>query len=223
MATRLPPACLFDMDGTLIDSYQLILDAWKHAHHVVCPNLEFDEPKLISLFGRPSMEVIKGVGIPEELQEAYLKEFRSYMQQHLDEVPLKKGVEKILKFLHERRVRMAVVTGARTSSAKYLLTRLGIIEYFDSIIGADATKKGKPHPEPIYTALKQLRINEILKCITFVGDSINDVIAAHSAGITPIYLCHSSDHSLHSKVNTCNGHVIHELNELIPLLESMCN
>ncbi len=223
MASTLPPACLFDMDGTLIDSHQLILDAWKNAHQAVCPELKLDERKLQSLFGRPSREVIKGMEIPKSLQDAYLNEFRSYMQQHREEILLKQGAEKILKHLHERKVRMAVVTGARTSSARYLLKKLEIIDYFDAIIGADATKKGKPHPEPIFTALRQLGIEHIMPCIPFVGDSINDVLAARAAGITPIYLCHDTLHELHSEINKNEGYIIHNFDELIPLIEKLCH
>ncbi len=223
MKNTLPPVCLFDMDGTLVDSSQLILCAWRHAHQKICPHLDLDEKTLVSLFGRPSKEVIKGIGIPERFQANYLREFRSYMLAHRDRIRLMPGVEKVLKYLDENNVRMAIITGARTGSAKYILNNLGIIQYFKAIVGGDATSKGKPHPDPIIKALTQLGINERRRCIPFIGDSINDVMAAHAAEITPIYLCHENAHTLHQKIKNYNGLIIHHITEVIPLLKHSCS
>jgi beta-phosphoglucomutase-like phosphatase (HAD superfamily) len=73
-----PGAILFDLDGVILDSESLIIQSWKTAHKLICPNIEWNEERLLGLMGQPALAIPKGMGIPEELHRDYVNTFRNH-------------------------------------------------------------------------------------------------------------------------------------------------
>ncbi|MHA2245767.1 MAG: HAD family hydrolase [Candidatus Hodarchaeales archaeon] len=182
----IPSAILFDLDGTILDSDPIIIRSWRTAHEQTCPNVEWNENKLLSLMGQPAEAIPYGMGVPESLHHEYLDIFDQQLENL--ELPLFDDVIPVLERMKEKTIPLCVVTGAKTEETFELLIQNKADHFFDEIIGADLTQRGKPYPDPVNLAVKRLHLDSKKKDILFVGDSINDLLSARAAGVTPILL-----------------------------------
>jgi pyrophosphatase PpaX len=89
-----------------------------------------------------------------------------------------------LALLSARGHPMAVVTSKSDALARRGLEHSGILEFFRSIVGFEATTRHKPHPEPVLTALERLGYEPFEAA--FVGDSVHDVEAGNAAGVLTV-------------------------------------
>ncbi|MFX0183082.1 MAG: HAD family hydrolase [Candidatus Hodarchaeota archaeon] len=180
-----PSVFLFDLDGVILDSEPLIIQSWKNAHKYISPDIEWEEEKFLNLMGQPAIAIPKGMGIPEELHGDYVEAFRNHLNRN--ELPIFDDVLPVLDKIKELRIPTSIITGARTKSAVEILNDKNMLHYFSEIIGADLTTRGKPFSDPIVLTLKKLNIT-MNKNVFFIGDSINDLLAARAAGITSVLL-----------------------------------
>jgi phosphoglycolate phosphatase len=129
-------------------------------------------------------------GLPEEefrrLYKAMLRFYEAHSAVHTVPYP---GVRAVLAELAAQGLRMAVVTNKFESFARSVLTQLGLIDTFETVIGGDTLGKGedgqflaKPHPAPILAARSVLGGGRFV----FLGDSTYDVRAAKAAGVPVI-------------------------------------
>jgi pyrophosphatase PpaX len=79
---------------------------------------------------------------------------------------------------------LAVVTSKTTSLAQRGLEHVGVMEYFQTIVGCDSSERHKPDPEPVLLALDRLRYGP--KEALFVGDSVHDIEAGNAAGVLSV-------------------------------------
>jgi phosphoglycolate phosphatase len=82
--------------------------------------------------------------------------------------------------------KLAIVTNKHESATRRILGQLELTRYFDVIIGGDSLVQRKPHPLPVLHALRTLAVAQ--DDAVMIGDSPNDVHAAHGAGIPSIIL-----------------------------------
>jgi pyrophosphatase PpaX len=166
--TRRPLAVLFDLDGTLIDSIELILNSARHAFRGRNGRVPTDA------------EWLTGVGIPLTTM------FSRYAADDADLAALIAGYREYQMANHDRMVRAyeGVVTSKGDALATRGLTHVGLAQYFDVIVGCDSCTRHKPDPEPVLLALERLGYepNEAV----FIGDSVHDVAAGNAAGVTTI-------------------------------------
>jgi len=177
-------AVLFDLDGTLIDSIALIVDAMHHAFE------GFDGP-------RPSAaEWTLGIGTPlwlqlaqyarNEVETNQLRDrYRAFqMLNHDRYIKAYPGVAETLAALEGRGLAMAIVTSKLDQLARRNLEYTGLARHFPFVVGVESTTKHKPEPEPVLFALEKLAVPAAET--VFVGDSPHDVSAGNSAGVTTV-------------------------------------
>ena len=177
-------AALFDFDGTLVDTTELIYQSMRHATGEVLGR-EIPREILLANVGQPlprQMEIIDA-----ERAEALLESYRLHNQEHHDaligEFP---GVEKSLGRLRAAGVRVAVVTSKRRFSVEMALKRFpGLGEVVDRFVTMEDTTEHKPHPEPLLKGLEFLG-DVPPEEAAYVGDSPFDVAAAKAAGVTSV-------------------------------------
>src|SRR5262245_17586589 len=184
MSSERTTAVLFDLDGTLIDSIELIL---KSAHHAFA--------------GRdghvPSdAEWLTGVGIPlQAMMQRYARDdaevaaliakYREYQLAHHDRlVRAYDGVVETVDLLRGRGHALGVVSSKTTCRAKRGLETAGLDGHFDLIVGCDSCERHKPDPAPVLFALEQLGYAP--EEAVFVGDSVHDINAGNAAGVRTI-------------------------------------
>jgi pyrophosphatase PpaX len=175
-------AILFDLDGTLLDTRELILSSFRYATRVVLGEQLPDE-RLLPYIGIPLIYQMRRIA-PEHADEL-MRVYREHNARVHDElIRYFEGTREALEELCDEGRRLAVVTSKRNEPAHRGLERFGLEDYFQLIIGSDDTDKHKPDPEPLLLAAARLSVPPAA-CV-YVGDSPFDMQAARSAGITAV-------------------------------------
>ncbi len=171
---------LFDNDGTLVDTYNLILTSFQHATRIVLQR-EISENVLMRKVGQPLSVQMKDFTDDTALQEELLRVYREYNHAHHDqEVRVFEGVLDGLAQLQERGYLMGVVTGKMHWLAWRGLEVTGAAPYLQCCIGPDDCPKYKPDPDPVLAGVRALGLAPE-ECM-YVGDSPVDIAAGNAAG-----------------------------------------
>ncbi len=172
---------LFDLDGTLIDSVELILRSYRHTlrtHRGVEPP---DELWLKGLGTPIRVQLRQWTDDPAEI-DAMAQTYTTYNLEHHDAlVRPYDGIVSAVTRLRERGKRLGLVTSKVRSTALRGLRLAGIADAFDVIVGADEVFHPKPHPEPVLTALERLGVGR--EDVVFIGDARHDMVCGRAAGV----------------------------------------
>ena len=177
-------AALFDFDGTLVDTTDLIYQSMRHAAGEVLGR-EVSRKVLMANVGQPLPRQMKLLSA--EHAEALLNSYRLHNEENHDalikEFP---GVEEALARLRWAGVQVAVVTSKRRFSVDMALKSFpGLGEVVDQWVTMEDTNEHKPRPEPLHKGLELLG-NVPREEATYVGDSPFDVAAAKAARVMSI-------------------------------------
>jgi HAD superfamily hydrolase (TIGR01549 family) len=169
-----PDAILFDMDGVLVDS----LDSWWAALDDAMRFFKQDglsrEEFVEKYWGQDLYYTLEKLGFdPGIVNRCNL----SY-ENHIDKVKIHQGVKETLERLDG--IKKGIVTNTPRNRAFQIVRMLGIEQFFDTIVTSDDVSRGKPSPEIVFKACKNLGV-EPEKTI-LVGDTRSDVDAGHDAG-----------------------------------------
>lgn len=170
-------AVLFDLDGTLINSNDLILKSFKHTFKSIL-NLELSDEEISLNFGKPLQEIFKNYD-SEKIEEMINTYRKINLELHDKECKEFLGVKEMLKALKNKGIKIGVVTSKKKDMAERGAKLMGIFDYFDVFITPECTKKHKPYGEPVLKACEILGVspNEAL----MVGDSPYDILAGKNA------------------------------------------
>lgn len=176
-----PRAVLFDLDGTLIDTVELILTSYRHTVQVHGLEPVPDEVWLEGLGIPLRVQFTRFTSDPDQLQ-ALVTTYRDHNHIHHDllvaEYP---GVREGVGELHGAGMKLAVVTSKMHGGLERGLRVAGLDGFFDVLIGADDVRNPKPHPEPVLMALDRLGVSA--SEAVFVGDSPHDMASGRAAGV----------------------------------------
>ncbi len=173
--------CLFDLDGTLIDSIGLIMASFRHTMRTHLGSVP-DETRWRAGFGTPLRTQLRAFARDDEEAARMVDTYRAYTDAHHDRLLAPyAGIGQGLAALHRAGVHLAVVTSKTHALARRGLARCGLNHYFDVLVGFDDVAEHKPHPAPVLAALERLgaQPSEAL----FVGDSPHDIRAGRAAGV----------------------------------------
>jgi pyrophosphatase PpaX len=170
-------AVLFDLDGTLIDTTNAIVQSLRHTvWYFTGEKRDLDGfRKYLGITLDDAMRELVPSD-PDAAREIYVEH---NLARHEELVKAFPGAESTLKTLRKSAVRTAIVTSKRRNSAAVGLRITGLEGLFDAEVYYDDTERHKPDPEPILRALDLLGITE--GKVLMVGDSIYDVRAAKNA------------------------------------------
>ncbi len=175
-----PLALLFDLDGTLIDSIDLLVD---------CMEAAFADRTR-----RPTRaQWIAGIGTPLRTQlaewcegaadiQTVVEQYRAHQDLHLEPMTsLFPGVAETLAWARTAGHATAIVTSKGRGMTDRSLRHVGLDHAFDAIVTFEETTGHKPLPDPVFLALERLEINA--DRALFVGDSPHDMGAGRAAGV----------------------------------------
>src|SRR5262245_21642366 len=178
------PAVLFDLDGTLIDSIELILNSSRYAFTSldrVCPS----DAECLTGVGIPLSTMFRRYARDESDLEVLIRAYREYQMANHDRlVRCYDSVADALSQLQQRGHQIGVVTSKSDALAMRGLATSGILGFVDTIVGCDSCSRHKPDPEPVRLALERLG-REPHEAV-FVGDSVHDMEAGNAAGVITI-------------------------------------
>jgi pyrophosphatase PpaX len=172
---------LFDLDGTLIDSVQLILDSFHHtlAAHGLPP--------------RSDDQWLAGVGTPLTAQfaewkdaagtmESLIETYRDYnLANHDRMVRGYPGVAEAVRAIRRAGRSTGLVTSKNRRGALRGLRLVGLEDAMDVLVCADDVVNPKPHPEPVEKAVRLLGADPT--STVYAGDSIHDLHSGRGAGV----------------------------------------
>ncbi|HJU72480.1 MAG TPA: HAD-IA family hydrolase [Gemmatimonadaceae bacterium] len=174
-------AVLFDLDGTLIDTVELIVSSARYAFS------DRDGPRptdaqWITGLGTPLITQFREWARDEEEVTRLVARYREFQMAHHDSLTREyAGVREALDALRARGYRTGIVTSKLNALARRGLTCVAIDDCFECIVGCDDTTRHKPDPEPVLHALDRLGIQPARAA--FVGDSPFDIAAGNAAGV----------------------------------------
>jgi pyrophosphatase PpaX len=172
-------AVLWDLDDTLLDTLPGRMRALAHAYETRVGG----KTDPIALWRSHRGGTLEDLG-RRLLGDDYMRfttVYRDYYYGLASDIRPYPEVELVLRAFVEAEIPMAVVTSKIAWGATEELTKAGLLCYFRAVVGFDDTELHKPDPEPVFTALDRLCIDEIEE-VLFVGDSPADIWAARNAG-----------------------------------------
>lgn len=170
---------LFDLDGTLLDTNDLIMGSFQHTIKQYADR-EYTEDEIQAFIGPPLRDSLMKIR-PDQVDEM-MDTYRSHnLENHDRLVKAFDGVFETVKNLHEKGIKMAIVTSKLRDTAIKGMVLTGIDQFFDVIIGLDDVDNAKPHPEALVEAMDQLKADPMTTMM--VGDNSHDLEAAHNAGV----------------------------------------
>jgi phosphoglycolate phosphatase len=180
---------IFDLDGTLADTAPDLTAALNHAL-VALGRPAVPAEDVRHMVGHGARALLRnGLAATGEADETLIDQgfpiFLAYYEAHIaDGTRAFAGVDAALSALEARGVRLAICTNKLEGLARQLVDALGWGARFDVIVGGDTLPQRKPDPAPVHEAIARAGGGRA----AFVGDSINDVEAAHAAGLPCVAL-----------------------------------
>lgn len=172
------PAVLFDLDGTLVDSNYLHVDAWARTLQgagIIIPTWKIH--RRIGMSGKWFLrELLRELNRPKSVDISALEEKQERdFRRELNRVQPLPGAAQLLQHLSRHGIRMAIATTGGEAQTNRLLRRLPIPDRMQVVTGDDV-EKAKPAPDIFVVAAQRLKVS-IQNCIV-VGDSEWDLLAA---------------------------------------------
>ncbi|MFK4997262.1 pyrophosphatase PpaX [Bacillus sp. N9] len=169
---------LFDLDGTIVDTNELIISSYLHTLEKYYPG-QYMRDDILPFMGPPLVEVF--TNMDADRAEEMVGVYRKYnLAQHDLFVTEFDGAYETIRTLHEHGYKLAIVsTKMRDAVLKGLkLTKLD--QFFDVIISINEVENAKPDPEPLEKALKAL--GSTPEEAIMIGDNHHDIVGGKNAG-----------------------------------------
>lgn len=183
--SRSVAAVLFDLDGTLIATKRLYLEAYSRALEAHLGHLPTPE-EVVRLRPRAELKFLYDVVGPERF-DACLADFRRhYAELHATHFGgVYPGIREMLAGLRARGLRLGIVTGKSRAGWEVTIAALEAeLGSFDVTVFDDDVALAKPDPEGLTLAAQRLGLPA--SAAAYVGDAVSDVHAARAAGMLPI-------------------------------------
>ncbi|MDR0284708.1 MAG: HAD-IA family hydrolase [Propionibacteriaceae bacterium] len=173
------PVVIFDIDGTLVNSVDLIVASYQHAFQTVLGH-EWDETEILTWLGQSLIGAFqrRWPDQADALYRAYTDWNHAHTEELLAEYP---GVLELTKDLVKAGVRVAAATSKRRDQAQWALdlARLGTV--VPLIVTHEDVDEHKPSPKPLLLAARRLECPPAQA--VYVGDAVVDIEAARAAGM----------------------------------------
>jgi len=174
---------LFDLDGTLIDSTEAILESFHHSF-VLYNTLSPDDEQIKALIGHPLDVMYKELGVEEERVWDYVATYKEHYRKIATQKTVllpnaKEAVEHASTFAS-----LGIVTTKTGKYSQMLMEHFGLMDKFDVLVGREHVQHPKPHAEPIVKALEQFEREN--KEVWMIGDTQMDLLSAKNAGVNAI-------------------------------------
>lgn len=173
------PFLLFDLDGTLIDTNELILQSFEHTLEHYFPG-RFTRNDVLPYMGEPLVTQF-GRWAQTEQVPLLVETYRKHNVENHDRlVTLFPHVQDVLTELQEAGCRMAVVTSKMRLTAEMGLRLFGLNRFMETVVTIEDTDKHKPDPAPMRLAMERLGADPAQTLM--VGDSPYDIMGGQAAG-----------------------------------------
>jgi len=171
---------MFDLDGTLIDSWRVAREAFCFAFRRATGLDEAPVGGFTARLGMPFDQILLELGLPAVMWE----HFHEYSQSHADLIRPYEGIVEELEILRDAGARLGIVTGKERARAQYLLDNTRLASYFDVLI-TPSDAPGKPDPGCLIECLR--RVGCSTPRSLYVGDALIDMQCAYRASVVRVF------------------------------------
>lgn len=172
-------ALLFDFDGTLLNTNELIIRTFMHVLNDRFPG-QYSPQDCIKFIGPSLKETFEQIA-PNEVDELiakYRQWNHAYHDQYVKEFD---GVNETLEQLKRQGHKLAIVSTKKKETIERGLKLMNAEHYFEFWIGLEDVSKVKPDPEPVLLALDRLKMPK--EEAFMIGDNYHDILAGKNAGV----------------------------------------
>ena len=175
---------VFDLDGTLINSLDLIVASYRHTMETH-RGRRLPDHLWISGVGTPLAVQMLGFAESQEEAEAMVETYQEHnLANHDRLVRPYAGVREAVGALRDRGIRLAIATSKRATATGMGLRACGLPEsWFEAVVTAEDVERPKPDAEPVLRALELCGEPEPSMAV-YVGDSVHDMKSGRAAGVT---------------------------------------
>lgn len=174
---------LFDLDGTILDTNELIIRSFLESLKDTVDE-GFSRDDIIPSMGAPLEDQMKRFSGLEEIDHLVAAYREVNLRLHDEYVKAFDHVLEVLERLHAEGVKLGVVTTKMRLTTERGLTFVGIADYMQAIITIDDVDNAKPHAEPVQKALALLGVGT--EKALMVGDSTFDILSGINAGVDTV-------------------------------------
>lgn len=209
-------AVLFDLDGTLINTNELIVESFQYTFKNLL-NIEVTRDEIVKTFGEPLKDTM--ASYDEERADLLVSFYRNYNENKHDKLAnIFKGVKEGLISLKSRGIKLGVVTSKRMALAMRGLKLINIYDYMDVIVTPEDTEKHKPLGDPAKKACELLEIDA--EEAIMVGDSHNDILCGKNAGCSTALVKYTAL-SIDELMEYRPDYVIESIEDLVGICDSL--
>jgi len=180
---------IFDLDGVIVDTAKYHYLAWKKLANELGFEFTLEQNELFKGVSRSRcLEILLDIGKIKASQEQFdtwmIEKNEDYLKyiEKMDESEILPDVSKVLTFLKEKNIPMAL--GSASKNARSILKKVELLHYFDDIVDGTNVAKAKPDPEVFLIAAKGLGVRPE-NCIVF-EDAVAGIGAANAANMLSI-------------------------------------
>lgn len=171
---------LLDLDGTLVDSNELILETLRQTILQYFPTATVTPAVLLEMMGPPLSETFGRLTNNRELIQTMIQTYRRiYTGIEFHYIHIYPAVTETLQYFHEKKFHIGLITTKFRESAMPSIEHFQLDRWLDKIIALDDVKHPKPDPEPVLLALEIFHSGAAV----MVGDTPADLWAGKNAGI----------------------------------------
>jgi len=182
-------ACIFDLDGVIVDTAKFHFQAWKRlADEEGIPFTEHDNEQLKGISRMESLDILLGLGSRKVDEKSRVEMATRKNEWFVEYITAMKpdeifpGVKELLEELRKKNYKVGLASSSKNAGT--VLDRLGIASLFDCVVDGTMIKKSKPDPEVFLLAADRLNVIPD-KCVVF-EDAEAGVEAAHRAGMKSV-------------------------------------
>jgi len=179
-------ACIFDLDGVLVDTARYHFLAWKSlADRLGFTFTESDNERLKGVSRMESLEILLEIGkivATDSQKQEYAAEKNALYLEHIEKMTPEDILPGVREFLTEvKKSGILIGLGSVSKNARSILSKTAITGFFDAIVDGNIITHAKPDPEVFLTGAKMLNMPPA-QCVVF-EDALAGVEAAHRAGM----------------------------------------
>ncbi|NVM34348.1 MAG: HAD-IA family hydrolase [Candidatus Lokiarchaeota archaeon] len=176
---------LFDLDGVLVDAKELHYEALNDALSEIGEDFIISEQEHLTVYDglktRSKLNILsEQKGLPRKFHDQVWERKQKITSKKIQDLEHNQDLIKLFKHLRSKNLKIACCSNSIRRSVILMLSKVGIIEYFDLIMSNEDVKNSKPHPQIYWDAMSILGFTPEQTLI--VEDSPNGLLAAQRSG-----------------------------------------
>jgi pyrophosphatase PpaX len=205
---------LFDLDGTIVDTNELIIQSFLHTLEGVTGE-PYTRERIIPHMGFPLLDQLRFFSGLEQVDELAVKYRKFNLDKHDELVAEFPHVREVLEELARRGIRLGVVTNKMRLTTEMGLKLCGIDRFMETVVTVDDVKRGKPDPEAVLKALELMKAAP--EETIMIGDSKYDIIAGQAAGVKTAGVAWSLKGEAHLREFNPD-YMLHDMRDLLEIV-----